>query len=162
MKKLIIAPHIDDDVLEFLGNQYHVLDNKVNQYKLQDLLSSFETFISEQKPEEIYIPHPSYNQDHRVTYEAVLTALRPHDKNFFVKKVLVYEQPHVFLWDYSDNINGAIKPNYFVPIDIERKIKAYKLMPTQVRSFRRSMAQLRGQQSNNEYAEAFQIIRWVD
>jgi|TARA_R110000782_G_scaffold250863_1_gene338321 LmbE family N-acetylglucosaminyl deacetylase len=206
MKKLIIAPHIDDDVLgcggiidsntmvlycgmdekhipnrpdsfdrlneaedvsEFLGNQYHVLDNKVNQYKLQDLLSSFEIFISEQKPEEIYIPHPSYNQDHRVTYEAVLTALRPHDKNFFVKKVLVYEQPHVFLWDYSDNINGAIKPNYFVPIDIERKIKAYKLMPTQVRSFRspetlRSMAQLRGQQSNNEYAEAFQIIRWVD
>lgn len=206
MKKLIIAPHIDDDVLgcggiidsntmvlycgmdenhipnrpdsfdrlneakdvsKFLGNQYEILDNKVNYYTLQDLLSSFEYFIAEQKPEEIYIPHPSYNQDHRRVYEAVLTALRPHDKNFFVKKVLVYEQPHVFLWDYSDNINGAIKPNYFVPIDIERKIKAYKLMPTQVRSFRssetlRSMAQLRGQQSNNEYSEAFQIIRWVD
>lgn len=205
MKKLVIAPHIDDDVLgcggiidsntyvlycgmdeghipnrpkatdrlkeakdtaEYLGNEFNILDNKVNHYKLQTLLESFESIISKLKPEEIYIPHPSYNQDHRIIYEAVLTALRPHDINWFVKKVLVYEQPHVFLWDHSHDINSAFKPNYFVPIDIERKIKAYKLMPTQVRSFRspetlRSMAQLRGQQSNNEYAEAFQIIRWV-
>ena len=205
MDKLIISPHIDDDILgcggiidsntmvlycgmdeshiperpnysdrlneakdasEFLGHKFHVLNNKVNYYKIQDLLPSFEKFISKQKPKEIYIPYPSYNQDHRVVYESILTALRPHDKNFFVKKVLVYEQPHVYLWDYSDNINGKMKPNYFVPIDIERKIKAYKLMPTQVRSFRspetlRSIAQLRGQQSNSKYAEAFQIIRWV-
>tara|TARA_R100000315_G_C5235342_1_gene147064 strand:+ start:3589 stop:4209 length:621 start_codon:yes stop_codon:yes gene_type:complete len=206
MKKLVIAPHIDDDVLgcggiidsdtyvlycgmdeghipdrpkaidrlkeakdtaEYLGNEFDILDNKVNHYKLQTLLESFESIISKLKPEEIYIPHPSYNQDHRIIYEAVLTALRPHDINWFVKKVLVYEQPHVFLWDHSHDINSAFKPNYFVPIDIERKIKAYKLMPTQVRSFRspetlRSMAQLRGQQANCQYAEAFQIIRWVD
>jgi LmbE family N-acetylglucosaminyl deacetylase len=206
MKKLIIAPHIDDDVLgcggiidpdtfvlycgmdeqhipdrpnyntrlneaigvsEFLGNQYDVLNNKVNFYKLQPLLESFEKIISDQQPEEIFIPHPSYNQDHRIVYEAILAALRPHDKNFFVKRVLVYEQPHVFLWDYTDNINGSFKPNYFVPINIEKKIKAYNLMPTQVRNFRspetlKSIAQLRGQQSNCKYAEAFQIIRWID
>ena len=206
MKKLVIAPHIDDDVLgcggiidsdtfvlscgmdeshisnrpsksnrlqeaenvsKYLGNKFQILDNKVNHYKLQELLTSFETIIAQHEPIEIYIPHPSYNQDHRIIYEAVLTALRPHDINFFVKKVLVYEQPHVFLWDHSHNINGAIKPNYFVPINIDRKIAAYKLMPTQVRSFRspetlRSMAQLRGQQGNCEYAEAFQIIRWVN
>ena len=40
-------------------------------------------------------------------------------------------------------------------------------MKTQVRSFRssenlKSMANLRGTQSNNEYAEAFQILRWID
>jgi LmbE family N-acetylglucosaminyl deacetylase len=206
MKKLVIAPHIDDDVLgcggiidsdtfilycgmdeghipnrpsysdrlkeaikvsEYLGNKFLLLDNKVNHYKLQDLLSEFEKNINSLQPEEIYIPHPSYNQDHRTVYEAVLTALRPHDVNFFVKKVLVYEQPHVFLWDYSHDINSVIKPNYFVSIDIERKIHAYKLMATQVRSFRspetlKSMAQLRGQQSNHKYAEAFQIIRWTD
>lgn len=205
-KKLIISPHIDDDILgcggimdeqthvlycgmdeshlpnrpnvndrlseatdasKYLKHSFSVLNNKVNYYKIQSLIPEFELIISQYQPDKIYIPHPSYNQDHRVTYEAILTALRPHDKNFFVKKVLVYEQPHVFLWDYSDNINGVIKPNYFVPIDIEKKIKAYKLMPTQVRSFRspetlRSMAQLRGQQSNNEFAEAFQIIRWID
>ena len=85
---------------------------------------------------------------------------------FFVKKVLIYEQPHVFLWDYTNDINSTIKPNYFVPIDIKRKIKAYKLMKTQVRGFRspetlKKIAALRGKQSNCDYAEAFQIIRWV-
>lgn len=204
-KKLVIAPHIDDDVLgcggiidsntfvlycgmdeshllnrpkssdrlqeaknvsKFLGNKFKILKNKVNHYTLQNLLSSFEEAIRDIRPDEIYIPHPSYNQDHRVVYEAVLTALRPHDINFFVKKVLIYEQPHVFFWDYTDNINSSLKPNCFVSIDIDRKLHAYNLMPSQIRSFRspeslRSLALLRGNQSNNQYAEAFQIIRWV-
>ena len=94
-------------------------------------------------------------------------ALRPHDSNFFVKKVFAYEQPHVFLWDNSHQIDSAFKPNYYRAIDIERKIKAYELMETQVRVFRsqetlRSMAQLRGAQSNLDYAEAFQILRYVE
>ena len=80
---------------------------------------------------------------------------------------MVYEQPHVFFWDKTHNINGGFIPNYFIPIDVDRKIKAYKLMKTQVRDFRspdslRSMATLRGTQGNCKYAEAFQIIRWVD
>ena len=94
-----------------------------------------------------------------------MISLRPHDINFFVKKVLVYEQPHVFLW--SDTYKDNFKPNYFVPIDIDRKIKAYELMKSQVRDFRsskdiRALSQLRGTQSGCDYAESFQIIRWVD
>jgi LmbE family N-acetylglucosaminyl deacetylase len=206
IKKLIISPHVDDDVLgcggildkntfvlycglnesdiinrptlqqrlseaeaaaNFCGFKYHILENKVNHYKIPNLINSIENFINEKTPLEIYVPYPSYNQDHRVAYEAALTALRPHDKNFFVKKVLIYEQPHVFLWDFSHNINGNFNPNYYVGIDVERKIEAYKLMKTQVRSFRspeiiKSMAQLRGSQSNHEYAEAFQLIRWSE
>ena len=207
-KKLIISPHVDDDVLgcggildkdtfvlycglnesdfpdgikrpslqtrikeadlvsSFCGHDYEILENKVNHYKITELINDFETTINKLQPEEIFIPYPSYNQDHRTVYEAVLTALRPHDKNYFVKKVFVYEQPHVFLWDYSHNINSKFNPNYYIPIDINYKIKAYKCMKTQVRSFRspdmlESLAKLRGSQSNNEYAEAFQIIRWV-
>tara|TARA_R110002020_G_scaffold286073_2_gene501600 strand:+ start:428 stop:1051 length:624 start_codon:yes stop_codon:yes gene_type:complete len=205
-KKLIISPHVDDDVLgcggildentfvlycginesdipnrptlqerlseadkaaKYCGFDYFILENKVNHYEISNLINPIEKFINKIKPLEIFIPHPSYNQDHRVAYESSLTALRPHDKNFFVKKVLVYEQPHVFLWDYSHDINSNFKPNYYIPIDVERKIKAYKLMETQVRSFRspetiRSMAQLRGGQSNHENAEAFQLIRWSE
>lgn len=205
-KKLIIAPHVDDDVLgcggiiddstfvlycglnesdlidrpsmrvrldeadkaaAYLGHEYLLLENKVNNYTIPDLISPIEKIINDIKPEEIYIPYPSYNQDHRVAYEAALVALRPHDNNFFVKKVFAYEQPHVFLWDNSHQIDSAFKPNYYRAIDIERKIKAYELMETQVRAFRsqetlRSMAQLRGAQSNLDYAEAFQILRYVE
>ena len=82
----------------------------------------------------------------------------------YVKKIFLYEQPQLYLWN---NTGKEFHPNYFVNIDIERKIQAYKLMPSQVRSFRspellHSMATIRGKQSNYKFAEAFQIIRWVD
>jgi len=205
MDKLIIAPHIDDELLgcggilnknfhvvycgydeshipnrplmddrlkeadkvsDFLGFSYECLDNKINDYRVQELIKSFEFIINKHKPSEVYIPYPSYNQDHNNVYEASLIALRPHDKNHFVNTVLVYEQPQVALWDYTHNINSLFNPNYFIPIDIERKIQAYLLMESQVRSFRssdllRSMATIRGHQSNCKYAEAFQILRNV-
>ncbi len=201
IKKLIIAPHIDDDVLgcggimdkdthvlyvgnghsagiisnedrlkeadavqQFLGHSYSVLDNPVDHYEIFKVLNDFEQAIKEYKPKELYVPHLSYNQDHKTVYEAVMTATRLHDKNWFVKKIMLYEQPQVFLWN---NTNREFKPNYFVPIDIDRKIVAYKMMPSQVRSYRspetiRSMAQIRGKQSGYEFAEAFEILRWVE
>jgi len=204
-KKLVLSPHIDDDVLGCGGildedtfvvycgveNRYvngkisisienriselervkkylnfgtKLLDNKVNEFKLTDLIGEFEKVISCIKPDQIFIPHPSYNQDHRAVYEAALVALRPHDLNYFVNKVLVYEQPHVFFWDHN---YGDFKPNYFVPINVDKKVKAYKFMKTQVRSFRspdhlKALAKLRGTQGNCKDAEAFQILRWVD
>jgi hypothetical protein len=68
----------------------------------------------------------------------------------------------MLFWD-----DGNFKPNYFVSIDIEKKIKVYTLMKSQVRSFRspdhlKAIAKLRGGQSNYEYAESFQILRWVE
>ena len=141
--------------------------NVVNNYSTPDLIPDFEKIINEHCPERVYIPYPSYNQDHIAVYQAALVALRPHDINHFVKKVLVYEQPHVFLWDNTHNIENSFKPNYFVEIDIDKKLKAYQMLSSQIRTFRsplaiKNLASLRGQQSNSEYAEAFKIIRWVE
>ena len=124
----------------------------------------FEKVINEYKPDQIFLPNPSYNQDHKTVYDAAMVALRPHDLNYFVKKVLIYEQPQVYLWN---NTSREFKPNYYVPIDINKKIKAYKLMASQVRTFRspemlKSMALLRGAQGNLKYAEGFEIVRWVE
>lgn len=201
-KKLILSPHVDDDVLgcggildsnslvlycgldetgikdrpseqtrlkeindviKITDHKYKILDNLVNRYKKHDLIGEFERVINDYKPDEIYLPHPSYNQDHVEVYESSMVALRPHDLNHFVKKVFVYEQPHMLFWD---NNGVEFKPNYFVPIDIEKKIRVYTLMKSQVRSFRspellKSIAHLRGQQSNYEYAEAFEVLRWI-
>lgn len=201
MKKLVIAPHIDDEILgcggvidedtfvlycgvenrdhvtreerikemegarKVLGFEFKLLDNTVNNYKAVDLISEFEKIINELKPDMIFIPYPSYNQDHRAVYGAALIALRPHDQVFFTKKVLIYEQPHVFFW--SHNNSSSFKPNYFAPIDIDRKLKAYSLLKSQVRPFRslehvKSLAALRGGQINCKHAEGFQVLRWVD
>lgn len=147
---------------------FDILDNNiVNSYKTKDLIDPIAHYINEIKPDEIYIPYPSYNQDHRATYEASLIALRPHDINYFVKKVLVYEETQVFLWDYSHDLNGSFKPNFFRRIDIEKKIEAYKLLKSQVRSFRSpemllELAKIRGRQSQLDFAEAFQVIRYIE
>lgn len=142
--------------------KYTILNNKVNEYKIQDLIPEFEKYINEIKPDEIYIPVPSYNQDHRVVYEAALTALRPHDVNFFVKKIFVYEQLQD-LWNHNYH---KFNPIYFKPINIEDKILTYQLYASQVRSFRspemlKSLANIRGAQSNLPYAEGFEIIRYI-
>ena len=201
--KIIISPHVDDDILgcggvldqtslvlycgvddfhvvdrderiqeakaasEILGHSYILLHgNKVNKYLANDLIDDFSNLINAHKPKQVFIPHPSYNQDHRAVYEAALIALRPHDINFFVKEVFVYEQPHVFFWDHAHSIASNFKPNYFVPIDINKKLDAYRAMKSQNREFRsarhiEALAVLRGGQSHCEHAEAFQSLRVV-
>ena len=204
--KLIISPHVDDEVLECGGildssfkilhlglsdnclhgninysrmerlkefnlvlkhldiqNGHILLNHEVNNYRQQNLIADIESVINEYQPCEVFIPHPSYNQDHRETYEACLIALRPHDINHFVKKVFVYEQPQVFLWN---NNYHTFKPNYFIPIDIEKKLILYNYLASQVRDFRspdciKAMAKLRGSQSRTQYAEAFEIMRYI-
>ena len=145
------------------GFQFNILENKVNFYILQDLISSFEDYINKLRPDSVYIPNPSYNQDHRIVYEAMLTALRPHDVNHFVKKVLIYEQIQD-LWNQNYH---TFNPTYFKKIDLKDKIYAYQLYKSQVRSFRSiemisSLAKLRGAQSNTDYSESFEVLRWVD
>jgi LmbE family N-acetylglucosaminyl deacetylase len=199
--KIIISPHVDDDVLgcggildknslvlycgiddfhvvsreerileanaasKILGCSYKILHgNKVNKYLANDLIDDLSNFINKYKPQQVFIPHPSYNQDHRAVYEAALIALRPHDINFLVKEVLVYEQPHVFFWDHSHG--SSFSPNYFIPIDIDKKISAYEAMVSQNRSFRstkhiEALAAMRGGQSGCDYAEAFQALRVI-
>lgn len=150
------------------GFSYDVyLENKVNNYVMQDLIPIFEEQINKVKPDKVFIPYPSYNQDHIAVYDAALVALRHHDINFFVKKVLVYEEVHSFLWDCTHDLNSSFKPNYFSPLDIDDKVFSYNFLKSQVRGHRgpdtlRQMAYLRGFQSNMLSAESFQIIRWVD
>ncbi len=203
MKNLVVAPHVDDEILgcggiidenffvyycsidesafekdetpvnermkelkksaEFLGYEWDVnTENRVNHLEMRKLIPIFEKIINKHKPEKIFIPYPSYNQDHKAVYEAALIALRPHDKNHFVKKVLLYEQADCLIWDDKE-----FKPNYFIPIDIERKIRAYETQKSQVREMRtpeliKNIAAIRGKMINEEYAEAFKILRWVD
>ena len=147
-------------ISKFLGFDYEINEESlVNHYDIQDFIGRLEAIFNEYEPDTVFVPYPSYNQDHKTIYEAALIALRPHDRNFFVPQVVIYEQPHVFLWDDS-----GFQPNYFIEIDIERKLKAYGMYRSQVRSFRspdtiRDMARLRGKMGGFDHAEGFEVLR---
>ena len=144
---------------------YEIDRRVVNHYDVPSLIVDLETVIEIERPDEVLIPWPSYNQDHRAVYEAALVALRPHDQNHRVGTVLVYEGSQVNFWDWAQP-GAAFRPNYFVPFDFARKEHLYSLMPSQVRSFRsveqlRALATVRGGEIGAEYAEAFMALRMV-
>ena len=201
--RLVISPHIDDEILGcggilddkcfviecgvdefhvvsreeriielqnaalFLGFSFEILNGQVNSYNRRDFIEPFTRFLNKIKPTEVYIPYPSYNQDHQEIYQASIIALRPQDLNFFVPRVLVYEETQVLDWDYGYSLSDSFKPNFFKEIDIDRKLIAYQMLESQVRPFRspeylREMASLRGRQSGLRYAEAFMCLRNVE
>jgi LmbE family N-acetylglucosaminyl deacetylase len=150
-----------ENVARFLNFEYQVSNNPVNNYDKKNLINEITDVINSKKPLEIFIPNPSYNQDHQEVHQACLVALRPHDKNFFVKNVFIYEVEQYLLWAASD-----FKPNYFEQIAIEKKIEAYKLHSSQVRSMRppellKNFAAINGLSSGYDYAEGFVILRMV-
>lgn len=148
---------------ERLGFLWQLLENTVNQYQSNQLIASFEAAINKHRPLRVLIPEPSYNQDHRAVYDASIVATRPHDTNWLVKEVLIFEQPHSVMWRHAPQP----EPNYFVEIDIEEKLAAYALYTSQIRGHRSpatvaAMAQLRGAQINATHAEAFYAKRVVN
>jgi len=154
---------------ELLGFSFTVGENTVNEYRVSDLISPFEDLINLHRPAAVFLPYPSYNQDHRAVLDAALTALRPHDRNYFVPDVLLYEEIQVTGWPVRDDLlrNSTFQPNFFVPIDIARKIAAYRLHASQVRAMRSpelltALARWRGFQSAQDCAEGFQIVRMCD
>ena len=152
-----------ENVSRFFGYKYGIdTDTTVNKYDGKQFIDRFQNIINEEKPDKVYIPYPSYNQDHREIYDAAMIALRPHDRNFFVKKVLVYEGMGAFQWYKSD-----YEVNHFVEIDIDRKMGGYSLHESQVRGHRsiahiKALSRLRGSQIGVEFAEAYIVKRWVE
>jgi LmbE family N-acetylglucosaminyl deacetylase len=134
----------------------HMAVNCLDQFPLVNFISEIEDIINWIKPTTVFIPMKSRNQDHCVIYNASSVALRPHDKNWFVPNVLIYEQ--------SEYTNENFIPHVFIKIDIKVKLSLWNLYKSQHRGHRTKkhlchLAGVRGMQCNVPYAEAFQVMR---
>ncbi|QQS35591.1 MAG: PIG-L family deacetylase [Ignavibacteriales bacterium] len=94
-------------------------DQMLDTYPLISITKSIESFSKKIRPDIVYT-HSNYdvNEDHRITFTAVLNAFRPAQNNY-PSKILSAEIPSSTEWGYQ-----GFFPNYFVNISdfLEKKI----------------------------------------
>lgn len=162
-------------VAALLGFEYRILyENldlieKLDTVPQRDLVDTFERELNEFQPDLLLLPHGvDYDQDHRACFTAALAAARPIPESlgkFLPKRVVTYEFPKL-AWT-----ERPFRPSLLVDISdhLDRKlesIRAYATVlrqPPDVRSPMniKHLAFLRGSELGVEYAEAFQVLRWI-
>jgi LmbE family N-acetylglucosaminyl deacetylase len=146
---------------------YDFPDNEMDSVPLLKIVKIVEKEIKETKPDRVYTHHRNdLNVDHKVVFNAVLTASRPVGS--IVKEIITFEVPSSTEWNYPVQFN----PNYFVSIkfQLSAKIKAMQAYKNEIRDFPhpRSVENLKnvvqrwGSVSGNTAAEAFEIIRKIE
>jgi len=134
-----------------------VLDFPIRRFNgvRQDILELLYGLWNDYDPTIVFLPSKNdVHQDHHVIYQEGLRAFKK-------TKMLSYELP----WN-----NIEFMGQYFVPIagkHLEKKLLALKEYKTQKDrdyfqvDFIKSLAKVRGVQMGKEYAECFEVVRWV-
>ncbi len=149
---------------------FNLPDNQMDKVPLLKIVKKVENKITKFKPDTIFTHYSEcLNIDHKITYQAVLTACRPL-KNSPVKKILSFEILSSTEW--SKNKNKAFDPNYFIDITkaIEGKINALKFYKEELREYPHSrslkgvkaLARFRGISCGKNYAEGFYLNRLIE
>lgn len=160
---------------EMLGVRDLVLDKLPDQrfdtLPFLEIVQKIEKEIVRIKPNVIYT-HNAYdlNLDHRIIFQAALTASRPA-KNNPLKTILSFETLSSTEWQIKDQTSVFLPTEYHDITDvIEKKIEIFKIYRDEVREYPhprseegiRILAKYRGMESAYPYAEAFQVIRRFD
>lgn len=95
---------------------YRFEDNRFDRHDLLDIVKVVETVIDRHHPHTIYTHHPGdMNVDHRLCFEAVMTAARPQQP-CSVKTIFSMETPSSTDWGQSLGRQTFI-PNWFEPVE---------------------------------------------
>ena len=128
------------------------------------LIDLIEDTIQDFKPDIVVIPcQSSYNQDHRASATAAISALRPIPPTMRHQPKMILEVEEVTSWPNS------FTPNFYIDISdmMEEKLNLYKCHKTQVveEPYYRSCenlkrhAGLRGSEIGVRYAEGYKLLR---
>jgi len=149
--------------------QYDFPDNKLDSVPLLEIVQRLESLLDRLQPAIIYTHHAGdLNIDHRIAFQAVLTACRPLP-GVSVQEIYSFEVLSSTEWAGPDG--PVFVPNVFVDIGEQLEIKrlaleAYDLEMRPAphsRSVRHSMllAEHRGYSVGVSAAEVFQAIRLI-
>ena len=149
-------------------HQAEFASTQLDTYPLSVLIDSVSRYISEIKPELIYLPYRNdVHSDHAVVFDAVSSCTKSF-RYPFVKKIRVYET--VSETEFSiDPSSTGFKPNCWINIGdyIDHKIEIMKIYEGEMgmhpfpRSEQnvRALATFRGAAAGFDAAESFMIIK---
>src|SRR3989338_8296920 len=142
-------------------------DNAFDSVPLLKIIQKVEYYLNIIKPTIIYTHHgQDLNVDHRLTFQAVFTAVRP-SRYPYLKKLYTFEILSSTEWQVKTS-STVFLPNTYVDIEryLERKIELLKEYRRELSPYPfprspqgvKALAQYRGMESGLKFAEAFQLI----
>lgn len=148
----------DVEFIDFPDNEMDLVSNLQITKKIEERIEEF-------NPKTIFTHSPhDINIDHRLIYNATLTATRPIS-NHNIEKVISFEVPSSTEWNFP----SSFSPNIFINVEkeLQYKLRAMKAYKDELREFPhpRSVAALEaiakrwGSVSGFKAAEAFCLVR---
>ena len=138
---------------------------------LNEMIPRIATIFKNYAPEIIYLLNRSdAHSDHRITFDAVIACTKSF-RHPYIKRVLMYEC--ISETEFAPALPEKVFiPNYFVDISIffQEKLKLLTVYHSELgehpfpRSLRNieALAVFRGASVGVEYAEAFQLLKYID
>jgi len=147
--------------------QFDFPDNAMDSVPLLEVVKGLESVIDKAQPQIIYTHfHGDLNVDHRICFDAVMTATRPVP-NQCVKEIYGFEVLSSTEWQLKPEM--AFKPQMYVDVSdcFENKIIALKAYNDEMRDIPHSrsfehveiLGKRRGYSIGVKYAEAFMVYR---
>lgn len=149
---------------------YHILvsgfDSSLNMVPMGEAVALLEGMLEKYNPTKVYIPLPSFHQDHDYVWRVCGAALRP-TKSSGVKWIFAYEYPASgWLQDCTTFVNGHVYKNVTDYFDL--KLKALECYAARLHSNTLvstygvdTLARLRGLEVGVLYAERFSLVRGI-
>ncbi len=145
-------------------------DNAFDTVSLLEITKFVEKIIAEVKPAIVYTHHEyDLNIDHRLTFQATLTACRPCNK-LCPQELYTFETLSATEWQSKDH--KQFKPTVYRSISkvMKKKLKALHCYEGEMCAYPHSrsyegieiLAKYRGLEAHLEYAEAFHLIRKIE
>jgi LmbE family N-acetylglucosaminyl deacetylase len=147
---------------------FNLPDNRFDTLPLLDIVKMIEEILAKTSPQVVYTQHGGdLNIDHRIVYQATLTATRP-TANSSVNTVYAYEVPSSTEWAFH-KFEPVFRANVLMDISdtLEIKLKAMQFYESETREFPhpRSLAAIKtiarrwGSVAGLNAAEAFELVR---
>lgn len=141
-------------------------ENRLDTLPIVEIITALDGILGETPYDEVLLPYPSHHQDHRIMFDAALSALREKGAARSPSLIALYEYPYIG-WSNGDVRGGK----YYVDIGdrLDGKLHALAAYETQVcpaphptsLEAVRTLARMRGMECGREFAELFYVIKMV-